>query len=141
MSGVLTVTREFEFCAAHYLPGHIKCGKMHGHNYRVLVTLRSLESDMKSTSMVMDFSLMRDMVNPVLEQLDHGVLNEERDFTDLPPTAENIARWLFQKLDHRLAMMKQVLQSKGKREINAELLSIRVYETPKCYAEYTWRAC
>jgi len=82
---MLTVTKEFNFCAAHYLEGHSLCGQMHGHNYRVLVTLQGGDRE----DMVVDFGDVKTEVGPIVEQLDHTVLNNK--IKPGNPTAENIA--------------------------------------------------
>jgi len=98
------VTRCFTFHSAHWLPGHPTCGAVHGHSYRLEVTVGGEVID----GMVMDFAKLKEIVQRVLLGLDHGVANVwlnggrmvmENDgtgariekCTGLPPTAENLA--------------------------------------------------
>lgn len=92
---VVEVTVEFAFEAAHWLP-HVhethKCRRMHGHSYKVAVTLAgevvSDETGLKrySHGMVMDYAHIKTVVNPVIKKLDHTTLNDW-----LPnPTCENL---------------------------------------------------
>ena len=66
MAKIQEISREFEFSAAHMLPGHEKCGRLHGHNYRGIVTISGPLAD----GMVFDFNL----ISMVIEQYDHVVL-------------------------------------------------------------------
>src|SRR2546425_1571261 len=75
------VTKIFHFESAHHLPGHRgKCAHLHGHSYRLEVTIRGPIRDMPGESdhgMVMDFSdLSHTVKNSVIERLDHRDLNE-----------------------------------------------------------------
>lgn len=89
--------REFTFEAAHRLPavpdGH-KCGRLHGHSYRLEV---HVEGDVDlDTGMVMDFAEIKAAVAPVLDRLDHHYLNEVEGLEN--PTSENVARWVWCRL-------------------------------------------
>ena len=114
------VTKEFNFCAAHFLPGHEKCGKMHGHNYRVLVTFRAHE--LREGQMVVDFNEIKRAVGPIIDDLDHICLNEHIAFGDWPTTAEEIAGYIFRRI-------------KKYAEV-ACLYSVTVFETPTSSATY-----
>lgn len=91
----IKVTRHF--AAAHRVedyPGN--CERLHGHNWKVEVIARSGELD--SLGMVMDFRKLKEMTERAIAPLDHNYLNEVPPFDDLNPTAENIARHLYQVL-------------------------------------------
>ncbi|MGC8669284.1 MAG: 6-pyruvoyl trahydropterin synthase family protein [Chthonomonadales bacterium] len=80
------------FQAAHCIPGHKgKCAHLHGHGYRVEAEFSGSELD--QLGMLQDFADLRDAVERILP--DHTYLNE---VLDGPTTAENIARWLFDRL-------------------------------------------
>lgn len=67
---MITITKEFKFSAAHTIVGHPKCGRLHGHNYRVLVTLGAEE--LNDLSMILDFSELSGLVKEaVIDPLDH----------------------------------------------------------------------
>ena len=94
------VTKIFHFESAHHLPGHRgKCARLHGHSYRLEVTIRGPIKDMPGASdhgMVMDFDDLSGTVkNSVIERLDHRDLNE---VTELHTTAENLVHWIWSEL-------------------------------------------
>ena len=95
---------EFHFAAAHRLPRYQgPCLRMHGHNYRFFVGLEG-EVD-PATGMIADFGEIKQVVNEtVLARADHQTLN---DFLE-NPTAENIARWLWETLAPHLAGLAEV---------------------------------
>src|SRR5712691_8165350 len=94
------LTKIFHFEAAHHLPGHKdKCARLHGHSYRLEVTLRGPIRNTPGRTdhgMVMDFSDLSRIVNSsVIEQLDHQDLNA---VTEIHTTAENLAHWIWETL-------------------------------------------
>src|SRR5512138_1856299 len=95
---------EFTFAAAHRLPRYDgPCSRVHGHNYRFLV---ALEGDVDPASgMIADFGEVKRIVGEqVLARADHRSLNDVLE----NPTAENIARWIWESLDGRLAGLAEV---------------------------------
>jgi len=99
----MELIREFAFEAAHRLPavptGH-KCGRLHGHSYRVKV---HVEGDVDpATGMVMDFADIKAAVAPILNRLDHYYLNEVEGLEN--PTSENLARWIWARLTTTLPL-------------------------------------
>lgn len=94
--------KEFGFEAAHHLPnvpdGH-KCARLHGHSFRVRVSVDGPVGD--DTGWVMDFADVSAVVRPVIEELDHHYLNEIEGLDN--PTSENVARWLWARLTPSLA--------------------------------------
>ncbi len=86
--------RTFRFEAAHRLPnipeGH-KCRRMHGHGYRVDIHVTGQVDE--HTGWVMDFSDIRNIVDPVLDTLDHQVLNEIPGLENC--TAELLAKYIW----------------------------------------------
>lgn len=89
--------KEFGFEAAHHLPnvpdGH-KCARLHGHSFRVRVSVEGPVGD--DTGWVMDFADVSAVVRPVIDELDHRYLNEIDGLAN--PTSENVAIWLWQRL-------------------------------------------
>jgi 6-pyruvoyltetrahydropterin/6-carboxytetrahydropterin synthase len=99
----MDVFREFTFEAAHRLPhvpeGH-KCGRLHGHSYRVEV---HVSGDVEPASgMVMDFAEIKAAFAPLEDRLDHHYLNEVDGLDN--PTSENVARWIWDRLRPRLPL-------------------------------------
>lgn len=91
------IVREYHFEAAHFLPrvvpGH-KCARMHGHSYRVVVTVEG-EPD-PHLGWVMDFGDLDGHVLPLIDRLDHRVLNDQPGLEN--PTSELLAAWMWQLL-------------------------------------------
>ena len=91
------IYKDFTFEAAHYLPnvpnGH-KCGRLHGHSYHVRLHL-SGEVD-NAYGWFIDFADVKTKFKPIYQQIDHYYLNEIEGLEN--PTAENIAKWIWDKL-------------------------------------------
>ncbi len=128
------VTREIDFCYGHRLLNYDgKCKYLHGHNGRAVVTIQSPKLDARG--MVIDFSDIKRIVsNWIDENLDHRMilhrddpavealnrLGEPMYLIDTNPTAENIARLIF---DHALSQ-------------GLPIVECRLWETPHCFATY-----
>ena len=95
---------EFYFAAAHRLPRYDgPCFRLHGHNYRFFIGLEG-EVD-PATGMVADFGVVKERVQEhVLSRVDHQNLNDVLE----NPTAENIARWIWEVLEPRLQGLAEV---------------------------------
>lgn len=90
-----------EFASAHTLrdyPG--ACSRMHGHNWKVEAEVEATE--LNSIGMAIDFKEIKREVRDIAGKLDHYYLNEIEPFTEINPTAENIAKYFFQELAKRL---------------------------------------
>lgn len=128
------VTREIDFCYGHRLLDYDgKCRFLHGHNGRAIITLES--SALDERGMVIDFSDIKHVVNTWIdENLDHRMilhrddpvvpslrkLGEPMYLIDVNPTAENIARLIYDfAADHGFPIAE-----------------VRLWETPRCYATY-----
>ena len=115
---------QFEFAAAHSLPHHSgKCRRPHGHNYLLEVGVKGRPRPADGTSsegMVMDFAdLKRTVGERAVAVVDHQDLNQVLPAGYQPATAEHLCLWLWDTLHPALA----------------ELNWVRVWETPKSYAE------
>ena len=78
------VTVEAGFSSGHYLRDyHGKCENPHGHNYRVLVTLAG--RDLEPNGLLLDFKLLKHILKPVVDYLDHHMINELEPFTTVNP--------------------------------------------------------
>ncbi len=93
---------------AHYLPGHTKCGTLHGHTYRVEVTV---EGENK-TGMIIDFADLKGILREILGIYDHRSLNDILEF----PSVENICEMIHHKLGERISLpfSVRVWEGKGK---------------------------
>ncbi len=110
------LVRTFRFEAAHSLPnvpaGH-KCRRFHGHSYRVDIHVAG-EVDGR-TGMVMDFGRIKQVVGPVLEELDHRMLSDVPGLEN--STSENLAKYLWDRVAPALAGLEAVVvwESEGSR--------------------------
>ncbi len=104
---VVELTKEFRFEAAHFLPrvpaGH-KCGRLHGHSFRVEVTVRGAVEE--GTGWLMDFGELKEKFRPLEEALDHRYLNEVAGLEN--STSENIARWIWERLKGEVPLLYAV---------------------------------
>jgi len=95
---------EAGFAAGHYLRNYRgKCENPHGHNYKVQVTLRGTELD--AAGLLLDFKLLKQVMRPVIDRLDHQMMNDIEPFTTLNPSAENLARYFFDQTNAQLDEM------------------------------------
>jgi 6-pyruvoyltetrahydropterin/6-carboxytetrahydropterin synthase len=86
----MRVGRSFHVDSSHVLPGHPKCGVMHGHTYRFDIVVEGPDE----AEMVVDFDEIKSAGNDVLDQLDHVHLNDIMPM----PTVENLARLVHARL-------------------------------------------
>lgn len=104
----MEIYKEFTFEAAHLLPnvpaGH-KCGRLHGHSYRVQIHVAGELDD--KLGWVMDFADIKKIVRPIIKELDHYYLNDIPGLEN--PTSENLARWMWNKLHSLLPLSKIVV--------------------------------
>jgi len=104
----MEIFKEFTFEAAHRLPnvpqGH-KCARLHGHSFRVTIHLQGVvEPD---AGWVMDFADLKEIFQPLHDQLDHQCLNDIDGLSN--PTTENIARWIWERIRPSLPGLSKVL--------------------------------
>jgi 6-pyruvoyltetrahydropterin/6-carboxytetrahydropterin synthase len=98
---------EGTFSSAHNLRGYKgKCEDLHGHNWRVEISVKS--KDLDHIGMVLDFKYLKNKLNVVLEKMDHKYLNKLIFFKKINPTSENIAKYIYNELKTRIALLKSV---------------------------------
>ena len=114
----MKIGKIYTFEAAHYLPGHPKCGVMHGHSYKVEVLL---EGPVKESGMVLDFGELDYFMNPIISQFDHTTLNLIVGLET--PTAENICTYIKEKL-----LVNLITAGSFK-------VKVKLWETARCWAE------
>ena len=104
----MEIFKEFTFEAAHRLPnvprGH-KCGRLHGHSYRVEIHVRGTVDP--NAGWVVDFADIKKAFKPLEEQLDHNFLNEIEGLFN--PTSENLTRWIWLRLKPELPALSQIV--------------------------------
>jgi 6-pyruvoyltetrahydropterin/6-carboxytetrahydropterin synthase len=98
------VTVEAGFSSGHYLRNyHGRCENPHGHNYKVRVTLVGASLD--ATGLLLDFKMLNQVMRPVIDRIDHQMLNDLEPFTTLNPSAENLAHYFWEQTNEQLAGM------------------------------------
>lgn len=104
----MDIFKEFRFEAAHRLPnvpdGH-KCGRLHGHSYRVEVHVRGEPGE--HTGWILDFGGVVSICAPTFSRLDHHYLNEVEGLEN--PTSELLARWLWKTLKPALPILSKIV--------------------------------
>ncbi|MFK4784647.1 6-carboxytetrahydropterin synthase QueD [Fusobacterium sp. MFO224] len=135
------LTAEHSMDAAHFLSGYNgKCSNIHGHRWKVIVSVKEEELKIEGPErgMVFDFKDLKDIVKEEVDFFDHSLIVEEGtlkentvralldenfriEFVKFRPTAESFAKYFFDRIE-----------SKGYR-VN----SVKVYETPNNCAVYT----
>ncbi len=89
------------FSAAHQLSGYNgNCSNLHGHNYRVTVTVRSNELD--RIGIALDFRKLKQELDSLLEEYDHRNLSELPEFQELNPTSEVLARTIYRRMGEKM---------------------------------------
>lgn len=95
------LTVKSRFAAAHQLRNYKgKCENLHGHNWKIEVTLRTTE--LNEIGLGIDFKEIRSSLQEVLEELDHRCLNDLPAFQQENPSSELIARWIFKEVARRM---------------------------------------
>lgn len=118
------VTIEETFAAGHALRNYKgKCENVHGHNYRCQVTIAGAELD--SIGLLVDFVELKKTVHAVLDRMDHQWLNEFPPFDAINPSAENMARYIYDEVSAGLA---------GREGVSVG--SVRLWETDTASATY-----
>ena len=118
------VTVEQTFAAGHALRNYRgKCENVHGHNYRVRVTVQGNQLD--ATGLLVDFLEANRLISGTVEYLDHRFINDLPPFDQLNPSAENIAKYFYEKVSGGL-----------NTEVAARVSQVQVWETDVSSAVY-----
>ena len=115
----VTATKVYRISAAHLLPGHPVCGRLHGHNYKVELSIRG---PLDAQGMILDFSEMKEHLDMVVGRHDHARATFGRALHEVfewPTTAENLA-------SHWLSLL---------HDLDERYFKLRVWETDDSYAE------
>ncbi|MBQ7453984.1 MAG: 6-carboxytetrahydropterin synthase QueD [Selenomonadaceae bacterium] len=119
----ITVRSAFE--AAHFISGYDgKCARLHGHNWQVEAIVRGRELD--ELGMLIDFKIIKAALKKILDDFDHRFLNELETFAQENPTAENLARKIFEQL-----AASNIFSGSTK------LHAVKVYESPNSCVAYS----
>jgi 6-pyruvoyltetrahydropterin/6-carboxytetrahydropterin synthase len=118
------ISAEYTFAAGHALRGYKgKCENVHGHNYKVQVTVAG--ERLNSIGLLMDFVDLRAAIKTLVDRLDHRFLNDLPPFDVLNPSAENMAKYFYDGLDPQVRLQ-------GNR-----VSSVKVWETDTTSATFT----
>lgn len=129
------------FDSAHFLKGYDgKCSNIHGHRWKVELTVASseLEEEGQNRGMIVDFKKLKDDLSELCDELDHCLIIEkdslkeatlrallDEEFRiiemDFRPTAENMARYFYE----------------GMEDVGYQVLLVKVFETPNNCAAYS----
>jgi 6-pyruvoyltetrahydropterin/6-carboxytetrahydropterin synthase len=130
------IRKMFKFEAAHALSSAYseECLNVHGHSYKVEVIISS--NILNKDGMVVDFKMLKEIVNPLIGVFDHGIIvadgticKEAKGRLVVPfnPTAENMAKHLYENM---LPILEHLIKGMSK-------LTIRVHETESGYAQFS----
>jgi 6-pyruvoyltetrahydropterin/6-carboxytetrahydropterin synthase len=144
----ISITKEFSFEAAHRLLHHLgECSNIHGHSYRVLITInRPMKPfELDGLGMIIDFTKIKETAGEWIQKnLDHAIIIHEKDellanaliymeqrggslmkhfFTIGNPTAENLALLIYEKINAEFY------------QTDYHVSNVKVYETQTAYAE------
>jgi 6-pyruvoyltetrahydropterin/6-carboxytetrahydropterin synthase len=113
------------FSAGHALRGYKgKCENPHGHNYKVRVTLEGEQLD--SIGLLYDFVHLKQILHTLIGAMDHRYLNDQAPFDAINPSAENIAKYIY---DGSVEKMRELQHP-------PRISSITVWETDTTSATY-----
>jgi 6-pyruvoyltetrahydropterin/6-carboxytetrahydropterin synthase len=125
------VSVEETFAAGHALRGYRgKCENVHGHNYKVRVTLAGEE--LGSIGLLYDFKDLKDAIHSTVRKLDHQFLNDIAPFDALNPSAENLAKYFYEEITRLLAENG----SKSNPSAPCAVKQVTVWETDTTTASY-----
>lgn len=111
------------FNAAHQLREYKgKCENIHGHNWRVEVEV--IAENLNEIGIAIDFKELKEITETVVSELDHTFINQITPFTEINPSSENIARWIYMCLRDKLT------------DKTVKLHSVTVWESEDASATY-----
>lgn len=110
------------FSAAHTLDIGGKCEDLHGHNFTVDITVSS--QDLDSEGLVIDFRILKEWTEDILDELDHTYLNDLPPFKDINPSSESVARFIFDRIVEKA------------RDKNITVSKVTVWESNTAWATY-----
>jgi len=119
-----TLNVESKFASAHQLRGYRgKCENIHGHSWKVRASVCS--DELNDIGLAMDFTDLKRILNDIAGPLDHVCINDIHPFTDINPSSENIAKFIFDSLKDKVAPYR------------VRVKSVTVWESDTASATYT----
>ncbi len=118
------VTIKKSFSAAHLIREiGGKCESLHGHNFLVEVSVAA--ESLNEEGLLIDFRVVKRWTEEILDQLDHKYLNELEYFKNMNPSSEQIARFLYDRIDEKA------------RQAKTRLSRVTVWESENSCATYS----
>jgi 6-pyruvoyltetrahydropterin/6-carboxytetrahydropterin synthase len=125
-SNMFEVSVEDSFAAGHALRGYRgKCENPHGHNYKVQITLHGERLD--NIGLLFDFKDLKSAMNEVIDRLDHKFINDIAPFTEMNPSAENMAKYFYDEMNMLL---------RDRTEGRVQVKQVKMWETDTTAATY-----
>ena len=98
---------ETHFSSAHHLLNYKgKCENPHGHNWKVEVYAKG--DKLNESNILIDFKVLKEKTNSIIDYLDHKDLNELPEFQGQSPSSEFIAKFIFEKLKAQIPEISRV---------------------------------
>jgi 6-pyruvoyltetrahydropterin/6-carboxytetrahydropterin synthase len=120
------VSVEDSFAAGHALRGYRgKCENPHGHNYKVQITLNGERLD--NIGLLFDFKDLKTAMNEVIDRLDHKFINDIAPFTEMNPSAENMAKYFYDEMNVLL---------RDRTQGRVQVKQVKMWETDTTAATY-----
>ncbi len=118
------VSVEQTFAAGHALRNYKgSCEDVHGHNFRVRVTVAGEQLD--STGLLVDFLDLKRSIDEVVAYLDHKFINDLPPFDKINPSAENLAKYFYDRVNEGV-----------KPDVPVRISEVCVWETDTSSAAY-----
>jgi len=96
------------FSSSHQLRNYNgKCENLHGHNFVVEVVVKGNELD-KDVEYLIDFKILKKMLNEIIEPLDHVHLNNVPPFDKINPSSENLSKYIYKEMEKKLEPYRNV---------------------------------
>jgi 6-pyruvoyltetrahydropterin/6-carboxytetrahydropterin synthase len=122
------VSVEETFSSGHALRGYKgKCENVHGHNYRVQVTLEGPQLD--NIGLLVDFTELKQILRGIIKRLDHQFINDLEPFATVNPSAENMAKYFYDEVTSQLRSLPP----------GAHVTHTTIWETDTASARYSPR--
>ena len=119
MPAKFTVRVEARFEAAHYLREYRGISEpLHGHSYKVEADLAARGGGLDEDAIAVDFVSAKRKLEALAKKLDYGCINDIAPFTEINPSAENIAEWFARELQHAV------------EDENAAVTAVTIWEGP-----------
>lgn len=117
------LNKDINFSAAHLIPNEKAgvCSRVHGHTYFANVTIGGNELD--EMGFLVNFRDIKSIIN---DTFDHRLMNDLEAFQNTPPSTENVAKLIFEKIEAHLDTLSH----------GPKVLQVYLRETPTSYILY-----